>query len=219
MGETIELSDGTAAYRARPLTDQGSPVLVLHAWWGLNDTIRAFCNRLAEAGFVALAPDMFDGVVADTIEAAEAVAQAADAADPLPRVVAAIDRLRGELGAATDAVGVLGFSFGAGYALHLAARDPSVAAVVVCYGTGGEVDWSRSRAAVQGHFADNDPFESAVSVADLETQLREAGRRVEIHRYPGTAHWFMEPDRPEYDEASATLAWGRMLGFLRERLP
>lgn len=44
-------------YLAVPRTGKGSPVLVLHAWWGLNDTTKAFCRRLAEAGFVAFAPD------------------------------------------------------------------------------------------------------------------------------------------------------------------
>lgn len=219
MGETIELTSGAAAYRAKPSTDEGPGVLVLHAWWGLNDTIRAVCDRLAESGFVALAPDLFGGVVVDTPEAAEAEATRAEQNDLLPAVQVGLDRLRSEPGVATDAVGVLGFSFGAAYGLLLAAEDPAVAAAVVCYGTGGAIDWSRSEAVVQGHFAEDDPFEGPENVDALETGLREAGRRVEIHRYPGTRHWFMEPDRPEYDEAAATLAWGRMVAFLRERLP
>jgi dienelactone hydrolase len=103
--------------------------------------------------------------------------------------------------------------------LLTAAEDATVGALVVCYGTAGPVDWSRSAAAVQGHFAENDPFETAENVDELEAALKDAGRRVEIFRYPGASHWFLEPDRPEYDEAAATLAWGRILGFLRERLP
>ena len=54
-------------------------VLVLHAWWGLNDALRAFCDRLAGAGFVAFAPDLYHGAVADTIEGAEALGGALDA--------------------------------------------------------------------------------------------------------------------------------------------
>ena len=63
-------------YLALPPTGVGPGVLVLHAWWGLNATIRAFCDRLAEAGFVAFAPDLYHGKVADTIEGAETLAGA-----------------------------------------------------------------------------------------------------------------------------------------------
>ena len=57
-------------YLATPEHGEGPGVLVLHAWWGLNDTMRAVCMRLAEAGFVAFAPDLYHGKVADTIPAA-----------------------------------------------------------------------------------------------------------------------------------------------------
>ncbi len=68
-------SDG---YFAIPATGKGRPVLVLHAWWGLNDTIRQFCTRLAEYGFVAFAPDLYQGKVTDTIEGAEELSQSLD---------------------------------------------------------------------------------------------------------------------------------------------
>src|SRR5512141_1259725 len=66
-------------FLAVPPTGKGPGVLVLHAWWGLNDTIRAICTRLAEAGFVAYAPDLYHGKVTDTIAGAESLAKALDA--------------------------------------------------------------------------------------------------------------------------------------------
>ena len=66
-------------YLAIPPTGNGSAVLVLHAWWGLNDTIRAFCTRLAASGFVAFAPDLYHGKVADTIAGAETLSSTLDA--------------------------------------------------------------------------------------------------------------------------------------------
>jgi dienelactone hydrolase len=63
-------------FLAVPPTGKGSGVLVLHAWWGLNDTMRAFCTRLAEAGFVAFAPDLYHGKVTDTIAGAETLSDA-----------------------------------------------------------------------------------------------------------------------------------------------
>ena len=78
-------------FLALPNGGQGAPVLVLHAWWGLNDTIKGLCTRLADAGFVAFAPDLYHGRVAATIEGAEALAQTLDsdgAAADVARAVA-----------------------------------------------------------------------------------------------------------------------------------
>jgi dienelactone hydrolase len=66
-------------FLAVPPTGQGPGVLVLHAWWGLNDTMKAICTRLAESGFVAFAPDFYHGKVVDTIAEAETLGKALDA--------------------------------------------------------------------------------------------------------------------------------------------
>ena len=58
-------------YLALPPSGKGPGVLVLHAWWGLNDVFREVCDRLAQEGFVALAPDLFSGKVNHTIQEAE----------------------------------------------------------------------------------------------------------------------------------------------------
>jgi carboxymethylenebutenolidase len=63
----------------------GPGVLVLHAWWGLNGTIKAFCTQLAESGFVAFAPDLYHGKVADNIADAETLGKALDANFLQPR--------------------------------------------------------------------------------------------------------------------------------------
>ena len=66
-------------YLALPSQSDAPGVIVLHAWWGLNDTIKGFCDRLASAGFVAFAPDLYHGQVATTIPEAEALGKALDA--------------------------------------------------------------------------------------------------------------------------------------------
>src|SRR4030065_2362414 len=63
-------------FLAVPPTGKGPGVLVLHAWWGLNDTMKAFCTQLAESGFMAFAPDLYHGKVADNIADAEALTKA-----------------------------------------------------------------------------------------------------------------------------------------------
>ena len=205
-------------YLALPATGEGPGVLVLHAWWGLNDTMRAFCTRLAEAGFVAFAPDLYHGQVADTIAGAEALGQALDDnyLQARANIVEAATFLDERAGQPGRGVAVIGFSLGAYYALDLAAAHPErVHSVVLFYGTGGG-DFSRSRAAYLGHFAGKDAYEPPASVDALEQSLRDAGRPVTFHRYPGTGHWFCEPDRPDaYDQAAASLAWERTLSFLK----
>jgi carboxymethylenebutenolidase len=196
----------------------GPGVLVLHAWWGLSDGIRAFCDRVAEAGFVALAPDLCGGRIARTVPEAKALAAQLDedaaserAADGLARL-RRHPRLRGQLG-------VVGFSMGVWFALDLAARSEDLEAVVIYYGAAGGIDHTRHRAAVLGHFAERDEWESAEEISDMEDELRRAGRAVRFHLYPGAGHWFAETDRPEaYEVTAASLAFRRTVGFLRNQL-
>jgi len=204
-------------YLALPQASNGSGVLVLHAWWGLNDTIRAFCTRLAESGFVAFAPDLYQGKVADNIADAESLVEAlnADHLRAEAQIGDATTFLSKRVGQSDRGLTVIGFSLGAYYALEISAADPEhIRSVVLFYGTGGD-EFSNSRADYLGHFAENDDFEPQSSVDALEAALRNAGRPVTIHRYPGVGHWFFEPDRPDaFDPASASLAWDRTLAFL-----
>jgi carboxymethylenebutenolidase len=220
MGDWIDLdrTDGGRAWLARPAAGDGPGVLVLHAWWGLNATMRAYADRLAEAGFVAIAPDLYRGTIADTIDAADAASSEVSAADGKRLVRAAVDRLRSDEGELGRGIGVVAFSFGCYFGLELAAHGNDVDAVVLHYGTGGEMDWSQAEAAFLGHFAANDPYESAEEVEALRSALADSGLGVRFESYPGTRHWFVEPDRPEYDAEAAQLAWDRTVAFLRENL-
>lgn len=199
-----------------PETSPG--VLVLHAWWGLNETMKAYCRQLAESGFTAFAPDLYHGKVAGDIPTAETLGQALDANHLQARaeIAGAARFLDERSGGAGRGLAVIGFSLGAYYALDLAAAEPErIRSVVLYYGTGDE-DWSSSRAAYLGHFAEHDVYEPSSNVDELEQSLRRAGRPVTFYRYPGTGHWFCEPDRTDaYDPAAASLAWERTLAFLR----
>ena len=205
-------------FLAAPTPGNGPGVLVLHAWWGLNDTIKAFCTRLAESGFVAFAPDLYHGKVADNIADAETLGSALDANHLQAKAeIAEATRFLDERAGQTDrGLAVIGFSLGAYYALDLAAADPEcIRSVVIFYGT-GPADFSSSKAAYLGHFAEMDEFEPPPNVDDLESALRHAGRPVTFYRYPGTGHWFFEPDRSDaFNQPAASLAWDRTLAFLR----
>ena len=208
-------------FLAVPPTDKGPGVLVLHAWWGLNDTLKAFCTRLAESGFVVFAPDLYHGKVAGNIADAEVLGKALDAnyLQANAEIADATMFLNERAGQGDHGLAVIGFSLGANYALDLAAADPEhIRSVVLFYGTEGTMgtDFSNSRADYLGHFAENDQYETKSNVDNLEQSLRRAGRPVTFYRYPGTGHWFFEPDRSDdYNPAAANLAWDRTLAFLK----
>ena len=203
------------SYLASPVEGQGSPVLVLHAWWGLNDTMKAVCDRLAEAGFTAFAPDLYHGALATTVPEAEALSESLDDDKARAEVAAAAEFLSQLTSQPDQGLAVIGFSLGAYFALDLSVSAPEhVRKVVLYYGT-GPADFERSQAAYLGHFAEADPYEPAENVDWLENALRENGRPVSFYSYPNTGHWFCEPDRPEaYNQAAADLAWERTLNFL-----
>jgi carboxymethylenebutenolidase len=217
MGEWLAVGEtGHQAYLARPAGGAGPGVLVLHAWWGLTPVFTQICDDLAAQGFVALAPSLFaGGATAATIPEAEALRDAQDeAAVVRPVLLASADLLRALPGVASAPLAVIGFSLGAYWAFHLSqVRPRDVGAVVVFYGA-GEGDFRETHAAYLGHFAEQDSYEDLGYVRDLEQQIRAAGREVTFHVYPGTQHWFAEPNRPEYASPAATLAWERTRAFL-----
>lgn len=204
-------------FLAVPPGGTGSGVLVLHAWWGLNDTIKNICAHLSEAGFVAFAPDLYHGKIAHTIPDAETLRDALDgrylqARTEIADAAKFLDERTG------GGIAVIGFSLGAYYALDLSVSDPDhVRSVVIFYGSGVD-DFSNARARYLGHFAENDPFEPQASVEHLRESLERAGRPVTIHVYHDTGHWFFEPDRTDaYNEQAANLAWERTVEFLKQQ--
>ncbi len=208
-----------AAYLALPDGRPAPGVLVLHPWWGLNEDIKGVCNRLAEAGFVALAPDLYDGRIATTIAEAEAFSQAMDEAASEAIVRTALHELLAHEACRGSQVGVVGFSMGAMNAVWIAHAQPEqVAAVVLFYGAGW-TSQTNTQASYLGHFAEDDPYEDADYLKEFEQKLKENGRPTTVHIYPGAGHWFFEPSRPDaYDPAAAELAWQRTLAFLKETL-
>jgi carboxymethylenebutenolidase len=218
MPELAQLTVGDATHGAYVRIPDGATagVVVLHPWWGLNDDVIAYADRLADAGFAVEAPDMFSGRTATEPEEAEQLAEAGDqVADGI--VLAAVDDLAGVLGEGAR-LAILGFSFGAGYAIWAPSEKPRLAASVVYYGAYAGEFLKRSTAPVLGHFAEDDPYTSEEEIRALEEGYRAAGRDAIVHRYPGTGHWFAEPSRDAYREDAAELAFRRTREFLADRL-
>lgn len=214
--ETFQANGRTVnAYLAVPEQGSGPGVLVLHAWWGLNDIFKQVCDRLASEGFMALAPDLYHGKITTSIEEAEKLATAHIESEEVAQDLAAsIDYLLKQPGRHGQALGAVGFSLGGFWALGL---QDQVAALVSFYGTTSPA-MVKAEADVLGHFAEHDDFEPVEQVRQFEEALRSAGKQTSFFTYPGTHHWFFEENRPEYDAEAARLAWERTTAFLHQRL-
>ncbi len=213
-GSMVDFKAGNGkghGYLSLPKTSRGG-VLVLHAWWGLNDFFKGFCDRLAQEGFTTLAPDLRQGKIAHTIDEAKAMLSSANEEETFPPVVlGGLDHLMSR----DHTFGVVGFSMGAAWALWLSTKRPSeVNRVVTFYGT-YPIDFSNSKASYLGHYSPEDEWEPIPEVRKLEEKIRQANRPVQFHIYSGTKHWFFEEDRPEYNSQAARLAWTRTLDFLQ----
>ena len=204
-----------ADYLAKPKTALRGGILVLHAWWGLNDFFKDFCNRLANEGYLVLAPDLYNGVIAKTIPEAEKLRTKLKRDTTSKQILEALNYLRSEM---KQPVGLIGFSLGAYWGLWLVDEKPKdIAATVLFYGArGGE--YTKTKSAFLGHFAETDEFVAASGRKKMEKTLKAAGREVAFHVYPETGHWFFENDRPEYNRQAAELAWQRTIEFLHAHL-
>ena len=212
----------TDTYLAPARPAPGPPVLLLHTWWGLNEDMRDLADRLSGDGFTVMTPDLFDGRVLRTIEDADAFTTAIERGGGGPgglnpdrimgRVEASLDHLLAHPDVRGDRAAVVALSFGGYYGSHVAAGRSDVAAFVSIY---SDVYEAPGGAAYLGHFAENDQFVDLTPVADMQKTLGEGSA---AHVYPGMKHWFMEPDRPEFDETAAEQVYSRTVDFLQANL-
>ncbi|MFJ6619515.1 dienelactone hydrolase family protein [Kitasatospora sp. NPDC091335] len=214
-------SNGRTAhgYLARPPQGVGPGLVVVQEWWGLTSHIADVADRFATEGFTVLAPDLFGG--ATTHDGTEAARFRREL--PVERAVedlaGAVDHLFALDGVVGDAVGVVGFCMGGGFALLLAARaGDKVAAVVPFYGLppDPDFDYRGLTAHVLGHFGELDGSIPMATVDEAAIRIGEATDvRPEIHFYPA-GHAFMNDENliGTHDPLQARIAWRRTLAFL-----
>jgi len=205
-------------YMAFPASVPKAGILVIHAWWGLNNFIKSLCDKLASEGYVALAPDLYHGRIADDIENAEKLRTKLKADIVKQDILAALNQLQSEPSIEGKQIDLMGFSLGAHWSLWLAEEQPqAIAATAIFYGTRGGT-YQATTTAYLGHFAETDEYVSASGRKKLERILKATGMDVTFYTYPDTQHWFFENDRPEYNPEAADLAWQRTLEFMNKHL-
>ena len=212
MGHDIKLTASDnfqlGGYRADTTAAPKAAVVVIQEIFGVNHHIRAVCDRLADEGYVAIAPAIFDrvernfqsGYSSDEIAVARKFVANPDWAAMLRDTQAAIDAVKD-----VGPVGMIGFCLGGSIAYAAATKLSGLSAAIGYYG-GAVVRFADDKPKVptQLHFGEKD---AGIPLSD-----------VEIYIYPGAQHGFHCDERPSYDKASAEIAWPRSLGFLARHL-
>ena len=220
--ETFKAKSGAEASGeiALPAGEGKAPaVVLLQEWWGINDHIRSLLGRLAEAGFVAVAPDLYHGKVARDAETAGKMMQALDWAKAMDEIAGAVAHVAAHP-RCNGNVGAIGFCMGGALAFAAATQVPELKAVVPFYGVpgAGKAEWSKVKAPIMAHFAKRDEWAKPSLAEDIKKELEGRGQKMELHLYDAD-HAFVNDTRPEvYSPDNAQLAWKRSMDFLHQHL-
>ena len=222
MGHDITLTASDnfklGGYRADPAGKAEAAIVVIQEIFGVNHHIRAVCDRLAGAGYVAIAPSIFDriepnfqsGYSPDEIAVARKFVANPGWPAMLLDTQAAIDAVK-----SVGPVGIIGFCLGGSVAYAAATKLTGLSAAVGYYG-GAVVRFADDKPKVptQLHFGEKD---TGIPLTDVET-IKTKRPDVEVHIYPGAQHGFHCDERASYDKASADIAWPRSLAFFATHL-
>ncbi|MRG95900.1 dienelactone hydrolase family protein [Polyangium spumosum] len=220
-GERVAI-DGTSGYLSLPRgkTAPLPGILVIHEWWGLNEHIQHWTDRLAEDGYAALAVDLYGGKVAKTPDEAMATMKSVDNKKALATLVAAHDFLEKDPRVQATRTGVIGWCFGGAWSLQFAMHEPDLDAAVIYYGhlVTDPNELKPIKAEILGIFGNKDKAIPPEDVNAFDAALGQAGVTRTVHRYDAD-HAFANPSQQSrYDEKSAADAWEKVRVFLRRKL-
>jgi len=222
MGQDIRLKASDhfelGGYRADPSGTPKGAVVVIQEIFGVNHHIRGVCDRLADEGYVAIAPAIFDrvepdftsGYSPDEIAVARKFVANPDWPAMLRDTQAAIDAVK-----SIGPVGIIGFCLGGSLAYAAATRLSGLSAAIGYYG-GAIARFADDKPEVptQLHFGEKD---AGIPLSDVET-IKTKRPEVEVLIYPGAQHGFHCDERASYDKTSADIAWPRSMAFLAAHL-
>lgn len=192
-------------------------VIVIQEWWGLNDHIKDVARRFAEAGYVALAPDLYHGQVATEPDEARKLAMELGMGDAVAEIQAAMAYLR-EQDYTTDQIGIVGFCMGGGLVLQTAVADDSLSAAVPFYGQPvSAADAEQITAPLLSFLGSRDGI-SAAEYEQLHEVVEANGVPNHFQLYDGAQHAFFNDTRASYDAQAAADAWEQTMAWFEEYL-
>jgi carboxymethylenebutenolidase len=204
------------------------PVVVIQHAGGVDEFVRGRADRLGEAHFLAVAPDLYHRD--DPNSSDDPLTRMSRLRDPsiVDDVNAAIDHTKNLTEAQGDRIGITGYCMGGRVTYLIAAKNPDLKAAVVCWGGNIMVPWGNGPAPfaltdqiacpVLGLFGEDDPNPNPADVAKLDAELTRLGKAHEFHSYAGAGHAFMNEGRPSYRSEAAQDAWHKCLAWFEKYL-
>lgn len=202
-------------------------VVIQHAG-GVDDFICTMTDRIAEAGFVGIAPDLYHRDDPNSGDDAMQRMMRLRDKNIIPDAVVAIDHLKSMANVRADAIGITGFCMGGRVAFLIATQSEDIKAVVDFYGGNKMIAWGDGtppfemaesiQAPILGLYGADDGNPNQEDVAKLDAELTRLSKEHEFHSYPGAGHAFMSEGRPSYREDAANDAWPRAVAWFQRYL-
>ncbi|HEY9602040.1 MAG TPA: dienelactone hydrolase family protein [Allocoleopsis sp.] len=225
------------AYLAMPVAEEPLPgVVVLQEIFGVNEHIRDVTRRLAQEGYIAIAPALYQrqapdfetGYTAEDIAIGRQYKDKTTADELLSDIQSAIDYLINHTPTKADAIGCIGFCFG-GHVAYLAATLPAIKATASFYGAGittmtpggGDPTVTRTpeiKGTLYAFFGMQDASIPAEQVEEVEQALEQHHVPHRIFRYPDAEHGFFCDRRASYNPAAAADAWNQVKQLFTQEL-
>jgi carboxymethylenebutenolidase len=224
-GEWVKIKQGdrqVEAYVVYPeVKEKATAVVVIHEIFGLSDWVRGLTDQLAEAGYIAIAPDLLSGMAPNGGGtkgfAGGDVGQAIRDLPPeqITKDLNAVAAYVSKLDAANGKVAVCGFCWGGGQTMRYATNNPDLKAAFVFYGkddTATRETIEKIKCPIYGFYGENDARINT-SIPRIEELMKAAGKKYEPVIYQGAGHGFMRtgeaPDASAANKKGREDAWKR----------
>ncbi len=196
-------------------------IIIIHEWWGLVPHIKDVADRYAREGYVALAPDLFNGVYATSSDKAMELSSSVSVDASEKMIGSSLDHLRGSGLVQDSKIVITGFCFGGTHAFNFVCGSKYVAAGAIYYASRLPNDEKLKRISTPLLliYGDQDRSVKPEQARDLEEKLRRMGKDARLLSYPGCPHAFFNDQSPiSYRPEAARDAWEKTLAFFRAHL-
>ncbi len=187
-------------------------IALFHSVLGLRPVELLAAERLRRAGHDVVAPDLFGGLVATTLDEGFGLVEQVGWDTVMQRARLALE------GMPEDTV-LVGVSMGTGVVSGLWPERTGAAGILLLHATAEVPVNSRPGLGIQLHAADPDPFAPPERVAAMEMTAKGSAAVLEVFRYPSAGHFYTDPASPDHNAAAAELTWARVVDFLRRHDP